>query len=993
MTRKKPISLRRLPALLGSLALALTGAIAAAPPAHATPTTDGMADIAITQVNAPQDGIYAVGDVMTFDIAVTNTSDQERSFAPTSTNLSGGVSKCRWRSIAARATKTDCTGLATHTVTAEDIAAGGFTPEITYEIKAPGYSGAVLNTPESIKGATSPVTAASLRVESFTPASPKDSYTVGETVSYTVRVRSLSTQTITVGATGSSFDDLGSQCDWRNLAPGERAVYNCKALTHTLTQADADYGTWTPQITLTATGPDGALLQTLTASGQALTVVADRPQAEPAEAPNADPGLEAFLTDPQQLAANTATDNYRIPAIATAPNGDLLVSYDERPKDNGNGGGDAPNPNHIVQRRSTDGGQTWSAPTYIHQGTETGQKVGYSDPSYVVDYATGTIFNFHVKSYDQGWGGSRAGTDPEDRGVIHAEVSTSTDNGWSWTHRTITAEITPDASWISRFAASGQGIQIQRGEHAGRLVQQYTIKTSSGQVSAVSVYSDDHGASWHAGRPAGTGMDENKVVELSDGTLMLNSRVSDGSGYRKVATSTDGGQTWSEPRSDTGLPDSVDNAQIIRAFPGAAPDDPRAKVLLLSHSPNPVPWSRDRGTISMSCDDGATWATSRIFNEAFIGYSTIAVQANGSIGLLSEDGNYGGIWYRSFSTAWLDNACTQVRASARASAPSISPGSEATVTVTLTNPGGQDLTGVSVGLPQVEGVVEGITVTPSGAGPDTVAAGGEATYEFTVSTAGAAGRVELVFPIAWDGGTAQASVSLDSAPGPAPSPAPSPSPSAAPGEQPTAAPTAEATSGPSGAPTDRATDEATAEPSTDTTGAPSAAPDGRPTQAPSLEPSRGPEAGSSTTPGDGSTAGPAVPPSDGPGGQPSPGPSRMPDDQASSQPSAAPTRQPSAQASTPGPQASASSTAPSPSASSSTQPEEINRPSDGAMAQPTPGGGQGPAPSPSVTASAASGAPSSSLARTGAALLPGLGLAAIALLGGYLVLRARRSRG
>ena len=239
----------------------------------------------------------------------------------------------------------------------------------------------------------------------------------------------------------------------------------------------------------------------------------------------------------------------------------------------------------------------------------------------------------------------------------------TTDNGWTWTHRTITADITKDNPWTARFAASGQGIQIQHGPHAGRLVQQYTIRTAGGAVQAVSVYSDDHGKTWQAGMPIGTGMDENKVVELSDGSLMLNSRASDGSGFRKVAHSTDGGQTWSEPVSDKNLPDSVDNAQIIRAFPNAAPDDPRAKVLLLSHSPNPRPWSRDRGTISMSCDDGASWTTSKVFHEPFVGYTTIAVQSDGSIGLLSEDAHngadYGGIWYRNFTMNWLGEQCGQ----------------------------------------------------------------------------------------------------------------------------------------------------------------------------------------------------------------------------------------------------------------------------------------------------------------------------------------------
>ena len=79
MTSHSPFSRRRLPALLGSLPLAATGLIAAAPPAHAVPTSDGLADVTITQVNAPADGLYSVGDVMTFNIILTNTSGEAHS--------------------------------------------------------------------------------------------------------------------------------------------------------------------------------------------------------------------------------------------------------------------------------------------------------------------------------------------------------------------------------------------------------------------------------------------------------------------------------------------------------------------------------------------------------------------------------------------------------------------------------------------------------------------------------------------------------------------------------------------------------------------------------------------------------------------------------------------------------------------------------------------------------------------------------------------------
>ena len=118
-------------------------------------------------------------------------------------------------------TKTDCTGLATHTVTAEDLKAGGFTPQIAYEVKAVEYAGKALSTPETIKGATSPVRANSLRVESITPSSSQENYKLGDTVTYTVRVRSVSDKTINVAATESSFDDLGRQCHWGGLKPGK----------------------------------------------------------------------------------------------------------------------------------------------------------------------------------------------------------------------------------------------------------------------------------------------------------------------------------------------------------------------------------------------------------------------------------------------------------------------------------------------------------------------------------------------------------------------------------------------------------------------------------------------------------------------------------------------------------------------------------------------------------------------------------------------------
>jgi len=69
------------------------------------------------------------------------------------------------------------------------------------------------------------------------------------------------------------------------------------------------------------------------------------------------------------------------------------------------------------------------------------------------------------------------------------------------------------------------------------------------------------------------------------------------------------------------------------------------------------------------------------------------------------------------------------------------------------------------------------------------------------------------------------------------------------------------------------------------------------------------------------------------------------------------------------------------------EPDEIDRPSDGAMAQPT-GGASAPSAAPTTQAAKAS----SRLSRTGTNALLVLGLAGVAVVGGYLLLRARRSK-
>lgn len=365
----------------------------------------------------------------------------------------------------------------------------------------------------------------------------------------------------------------------------------------------------------------------------AATSPADRPMGEPVELARAQ-----FL----DFAC------HRIPALTQAPNGDLLAAWDGRP----GGCADAPQPNTILQRRSTDGGKSWEMPTVVAAGHSATPRYGYSDPSYVVDRQTGEIFMFFVKSFDQGFQGSRAGTDPADRNVLHAAVTSSKDNGATWSEpRVITASVSPGGD-VSRFAASGEGIQIRQGQYAGRIVQQFTVKSSQGVYQAMSVYSDDHGLTWQHGTPVGVGMDENKVVELSDGTLLMNSRASDANRARKVARSADGGQTWSEPIVDSSLIDPRNNASIIRAFPEAKPNDPKAQILLFSNAFNSG--SRSNGMIHVSYNNGETWDEGKQFKSGTMAYSTLTpiLTSPGTYGLIFE-GDHNTINFTKVDLEWL----------------------------------------------------------------------------------------------------------------------------------------------------------------------------------------------------------------------------------------------------------------------------------------------------------------------------------------------------
>lgn len=410
------------------------------------------------------------------------------------------------------------------------------------------------------------------------------------------------------------------------------------------------------------------------------TVFADTrsPQAPPATVGSAVPAVPpgvvdsggTFTTQDIAVRGEGGFPQYRIPALTTSTKGSVIAAYDGRPNM-----GDVPGNIAMVVRRSTDNGATWLPQQVVRTAPAPN---GFSDPSLVTDRETGRVFLFYAASVNRGYAGSTNGTSDTDPDVLHADYSYSDDDGVTWTHRRITSMI-KTSSIAGMFASSGQGIQLRQGAKAGRIIQQYTIRYNGGN-HAVSVYSDDHGATWTMGTPVGPGADENKTVELSDGTVMLNVRSAPN---RLTARSTDQGVTYSPFTADTQLPDPANNGSVIRYAPDAPASDPRSKWLLFSNTEDTG--IRRNLTVKMSCDDGKTWPIRRVADAGSSGYSTLTTLADGRIGMLYEHDGYQQMGFAAFDLDWLGGLCAPVTLGLPGT---VTPGSTAAVTLRAVNQSG-----------------------------------------------------------------------------------------------------------------------------------------------------------------------------------------------------------------------------------------------------------------------------------------------------------------
>lgn len=316
---------------------------------------------------------------------------------------------------------------------------------------------------------------------------------------------------------------------------------------------------------------------------------------------------------------------YRIPALATAPDGTVIAAIDERVPSCADLGKNKDI--NIVIRRSEDHGETW-LPLQTVVDYEPG--IAASDPSMIVDRETREVFLFY-NYMDHN----------EAPDIYRLHFIKSADSGLTWTKpEDITSQVTK-SEWHAdfQFITSGEGIQTRSG------VLLHTLVNLANGLHLFG--SRDHGATWFLiDHPLVPG-DESRVVELADGSWMVNSRVRN-AGMRYVHVSPDEGASWTT-RPEPALPDPACNASLIRYT--SVVEGQKKNRLLFSNANSKD--KRENLTVRISYDEGSTWTAGKTIYAGPSAYSTMTILHNGDIGLFFEKDDHQENVFVRFSLEWL----------------------------------------------------------------------------------------------------------------------------------------------------------------------------------------------------------------------------------------------------------------------------------------------------------------------------------------------------
>ena len=397
-----------------------------------------------------------------------------------------------------------------------------------------------------------------------------------------------------------------------------------------------------------------------------------------------EPSVDVFTTTP-------ATIPYRIPAITTASNGNIIAVADYRHSraDIGmatNGRID------IRARISKDNGATWGDIFDVIQGkgadgvdpSNNDMYVGFGDPAIVADRESNRVLLITCSGNVSFPNGTR----DNHQGIAHFY---SEDNGETWS-----TPVDREAHIYAQFDASQQYKAAAMFVGSGKISQSQYIKVgdyyriycavlvktqSSGNVNFV-LYSDNFGENWTVLggvdiSPIPSGGDEPKAEELPDGSVIISSRTSGGRIYNifsytdsKKAEGTWGTAQYSNASNNgTIAVNNSTNGEIL--FVPAKRTADEKKVYLAFQS---VPLGSGRANVGIYYKEletladfvtpqaiAADWDGRHQASYLSGAYSTMTLQHDNNIGFLYEEDTYGGnggytIVYKNYSVEYLTDS-------------------------------------------------------------------------------------------------------------------------------------------------------------------------------------------------------------------------------------------------------------------------------------------------------------------------------------------------
>jgi sialidase-1 len=348
----------------------------------------------------------------------------------------------------------------------------------------------------------------------------------------------------------------------------------------------------------------------------------------------------------------------RIPGLATTNSGTLLAVYDARRESSRDLQGNT----DIAVSRSTTGGNTWEP---MRIGLDMGEWGnlpekfnGVSDACILVDKNSDNIFlaglwmygvldstgtwieelNEESTAWNHQWRekGSQPGFDVKQTSQFL--IATSTDDGKTWNDPVNLTQMCKKQEWWLWAPAPGHGITLDD----GTLVFPTQGRDKNGETFSNITYSKNGGETWLTSNPAYSNTTENMVVQLSDGSIMLNARYNPNRNYlsdtngRVVVTTADLGESWEEhPSSRSALIESTCMASIHKHI---YHENGQEKNILLFSNPN-TKTGRHHMTLKVSFDDGKTWPETYwiLLDEGNSrGYSCITSIDENTIGILYE---------------------------------------------------------------------------------------------------------------------------------------------------------------------------------------------------------------------------------------------------------------------------------------------------------------------------------------------------------------------